>query len=309
MAGANDPYVMQQAVEVNKLIQAAGLAREAHLAEQAAAVGFDPETWRLLVERDPELADTLVANRASVQAQALRTGARAHPSTTQYQPQLGEFSMDRLQAAINAGISAEEMARTLVPEDKRTTHVLLYNAPGPDGIVYGTSLVPKAQAQRKIESGSFSALPRGPLDPGPQLVCDMVVGFGGRCGKRMRTAEDLYDHKRFKHARTFEAGERLAAAESRRLEAEERRALIGYLQQQGRSAGAAALAEAVADYSADADAAADGAGRPARRLTQPPSSGGRLLRPRSRPQLGPPPPAAAAAGGGADAAAAAEAEG
>lgn len=202
---------------VEKVVEAANVVLDAKISQQAELMGFDPTTWASFVTENREQAEKLYAARVKQLAEErVRSGA--------HRVDLGIHEIGRLARPISPQQKdLIQMAQSIVPQAKRGAYVALWDPPAADGKVYGYSLIHMKQVQRKILNEGFSIVPRGPLggllaDPNSGYVCDMQVGFGRTCGKRMLREIDLIRHKQAKHREQWEILQREQQAESAKLE-------------------------------------------------------------------------------------------
>ena len=177
--------------------------KEDVLRSTAATLGYDLDFVTLLAQKDPQGLADMVARVATEKAQAQRDNP-FHYADLGDQGDLSRMVANRTPDQIR------EIARTLVPEDKKNTHTVLFDPPLADGLVYGWSVVKNGDVTKKIERG-WSPVPRGALAPEPDKPCAMPDLAGIPCKKRFRTDADVLTHQRMKHASAFAALEKRQA--------------------------------------------------------------------------------------------------
>lgn len=197
--------------DVQALVDSYHNTAAAILEEQARVVGKDVATWRKLVDLDPGLAEQLYQQAASTRAEAVRDEHFYYGK----EREIGEI------ANIVNGMTVDQQKRfsqTLVPEDKKNTHMALWDRPMRDGKVYGYSLIPNGLVKKKLDSG-WGIVPKGPLADKPTLQCDMTDDTGVLCEKKFRTEQQRQRHRVVKHTTAY--NDRQALDAQRKADARE----------------------------------------------------------------------------------------
>lgn len=171
--------------------------REETLREIATTLGYDFEMVRMMAERDPHALAEMMSAKASERAKA----QRENPF---HMADLGDMSDVSKMINGRSPDEIKDIAKTLVPADKRQTHMLLFDPPQVDGHVYGWSLVKNGDVPKKIDRG-WSPVPRGPMAPEPSIACGIPNAFGIPCTKKFRTDEAVLVHQTRKHPTAYEA--------------------------------------------------------------------------------------------------------
>lgn len=191
--------------EAEAAVAAYSSVKDDVLRSTATLLGYDLEFVTLLAQKDPQGLSDMVARVATDRAQA----QKLDPLTM---TNLGNQHDLNNMIAGRSPDQIREIARTVVPEDKKKTHTVLFDPPLADGLVYGWSLVKNGDVAKKVERG-WAPVPRGPMAPEPDKLCGMPDLAGIPCRKKFRTDADVLTHQRMKHATAF------AAAEKRQSEA------------------------------------------------------------------------------------------
>lgn len=189
--------------DVAAMVESYHTSAAAILEEQARVVGKDVATWRKLVEADPSVAEQLYMQAAQTRAEAVREDHFYYGK----EREIGEI------ANIVNGMTVDQQKRfsqTLVPEDKRNTHMALWDPPMRDGKVYGFSLIPNGLVRKKLDSG-WGIVPKGAVAEAPSLQCDMTDDTGVQCPKKFRTEGQVERHRVVKHNTAYKDREKLDA--------------------------------------------------------------------------------------------------
>src|SRR5436190_151024 len=225
--------------QMEALVAERALASEGVIETQAMAMGYDPAAWRQVVTSDPNMAADLLSAHADKQAQARRENPEAFATyasggrTEAEQKKAPYFEhVDRLRPPTLEEI--RRLAVELLPEEMLGTHKILWRAPEEDGLVYSWEAIRNEDVREKLNSGSFTALPRGPFAPEPKWACDVQNTFGISCHKKMRTKADLELHKKNKHNTVWQAEERAATRDLARVQVEAMSAMMDEMREDRR---------------------------------------------------------------------------
>lgn len=203
--------------DMRALVETTHADADALLEEQARVAGKDTATWKRLVELDPALAEEVYRRASETRAQAQRDDHFYFAK---------ERDVSEIAAIVN-GMTTDQQKRftqTLVPEDKKKTHMALWDPPMRDGKVYGYSLIANNLVPKKLDTG-WGIVPKGPLAAKPHLQCDMTDDTGVVCTKRFRTEQQVQRHRVVKHTTAYNDQKTLAAerqAEARELSDQQR---------------------------------------------------------------------------------------
>ena len=209
VGGVNE-VLSSQALDAS--ITAWSLTNDARMETWAKMANLDVESFRLIAAKNPDFLQKIIESETLVGAPNTTTTAGDFVAG-KYTPQrtmvdlTGDEGNDLARMVSGRGpADLKQLAETLVPEDKRGTHIWMWDAPGRDGKVYSRSLIRKDRKSIEVAlAKGFSVVPRGPIGDPPAHECDMVDVQGFPCGKMMRSPADLQTHKETKHNRQYRA--------------------------------------------------------------------------------------------------------